>query len=285
MDTMIDFIGIGAQKSGTSWAYTCLYDHPQVCAPIKEIHFFSRPRFSEGKEWYEHHFAACDLAKIKGEFSTSYLYATEAPERIHGLYPNAKLIAILRNPIDRAYSQYRNAIKAGEIKEDTTFEFYAANDQSVLGQGMYAEQIARFDRYFRPEQLLVLIYEDIKKDPVLFMRRIYEFLGIDPAFVSSMVNDEINVARTPKHVWIDRVMHHVSETLRKIGFDQFVHMVRKSGIPDMVRNMNTKPKEKSAHTKTFDRASFVPHFADDVSRLSKRINRDMTIEWLGTKNS
>jgi hypothetical protein len=70
---MINFIGIGAQKSGTSWAYTCLYDHPEVCAPIKEIHFFSRPRFSQGKEWYERHFGSCGEGKLRGEFSTSYL--------------------------------------------------------------------------------------------------------------------------------------------------------------------------------------------------------------------
>ncbi len=276
---MIDFIGVGAQKSGTSWAYTCLYDHPQVCAPIKEIHFFSRPRWSEGRAWYERHFSACEDGKKAGEFSTSYLYSKEAPQRIHELYPDAKIIAILRNPIDRAYSQYRNAIKSGEISEDTQFEVYAQGEVSVLEQGLYAEQIARYDKYFKKEQLLVLIYEDIKKDPVLFMKRIYEFLGIDASFVSSMVFDEINVARTPKHVVIDRVMHHISETLRKIGFDRFVHFVRKSGLPDMVRNLNTKPKEKTVHTKTFEREPLVEHFKEDVRLLGIRLGRDMATEW------
>lgn len=276
---MINFIGIGAQKSGTSWAYTCLYDHPEVCAPIKEIHFFSRPRWSEGKEWYERHFGACGDGKKRGEFSTSYLFSPEAPERIHSLYPDAKLIAILRNPIDRAFSQYRNAIKAGEIVESTTFEEYQETEASVRLQGRYTEQLARYDARFPKEQLLVLIYEDIRKDPVAFMKRIYEFLGIDASFVSSMVYDEINVARTPRHVFIDRLMHHVSETLRKIGLDRFVHLVRKSGIPDIVRSFNTKPKEKSAHTKSFDRTPLVAYFKDDVRALSERIGRDMNTEW------
>ncbi len=114
---MVDFIGVGAQKSGTSWAYACLYEHPEICAPVKEIHFFSRPRYEEGKEWYEGHFKKCEEGLLRGEFSTSYLYSEESPERIHACYPNAKLIAILRNPIDRAYSQYRNTIKAGDISE------------------------------------------------------------------------------------------------------------------------------------------------------------------------
>jgi hypothetical protein len=235
---MIDFIGIGAQKSGTSWAYTCLYDHPEVCAPIKEIHFFSRPRWSEGKDWYEHHFRSCGEGKKRGEFSTSYLYSKDAPERIHSLYPDTKLIAILRNPIDRAYSQYRNAIKAGEIKESVTFHEYGESEESVRKQGLYAQQIAQYDALFPKNNLLVLIYEDIRKDPVLFMKQIYAFLGIDETFVSSMVYDEINVARTPKHVLIDRVMHHVSETMRKTGLDRVVHLIRKTGLPDLVRSMN-----------------------------------------------
>jgi hypothetical protein len=276
---MVDFIGIGAQKSGTSWAYTCLYDHPDVCAPVKEIHFFSRSRFREGKEWYEHHFRACGEGKVRGEFSTSYLYSPEAPERIHALYPNAKLIAILRNPVERAFSQYRNAIKAGEIAETMSFEEYQQTESSVREQGRYAEQIARYDALFPREQLLILIYEDIRKDPVAFMRRIYEFLGITTDFVSSMVYDEINVARTPKHIAVDRVMHHVSETLRKIGLDRFVHLVRKSGIPDRIRELNTKPKEQSSHTKTFDRTPLVAFFKHDVTMLSARIGRDMNREW------
>lgn len=276
---MINFLGIGAQKSGTSWAYTCLYDHPEVCAPIKEIHFFSRTRFSEGREWYEHHFRSCAQGKVLGEFSTSYLYSEEAPQRIHSLYPHAKLIAILRNPIDRAYSQYRNAIRAGEIPESTTFESFADEEKSVREQGLYTAQLERYYALFPNEQLLVLIYEDIRKDPVVFMRRIYEFLGIDATFVSSMVNDEINVARTPKHIFIDRSMHHMSETLRKIGLDRFVHWVRKSGLPDLIRARNTKPQKASSHTKTFDREAFARYFKNDVAKLSGLLGRDMEKEW------
>lgn len=277
---VIDFIGIGAQKSGTSWAYTCLYDHPEVCAPIKEIHFFSRPRFREGREWYERHFNSCEGGKKRGEFSTSYLCSEESPERIHAYYPEVKLIAILRNPIDRSFSQYRNAIKAGEIPEATPFEEYLRAEPSALEQGLYARQLARYDALFSPRQILVLVYEDIRKDPIAFMRRIYEFLGIESTFVSSMVHDEINVARTPKHVSIDRVMHHISETLRKSGLDRLVHFVRKSGLPDLVRSFNTKQKQKTRHTETFDRAKLALHFKEDTMRLSLRLGRDMVKEWL-----
>ena len=95
-----------------------------------------------------------------------------------------------------------------------------------------------------------------------------------------MVHDEINVARTPKHVFIDRLMHHVSEGLRKIGLHRFVHAIRKSGLPNLVRSMNTKSRERGLHTKTYDQAKLATYFKDDVEKLSVRIGRDMSTEWL-----
>lgn len=276
---MVDFIGIGAQKSGTSWVYACLYEHPEICAPIKEIHFFSRPRFSKGKDWYEAHFTKCETGKLCGEFSTSYLFSSDAPERIHNLYPEVKLIAILRNPIDRAYSQYRNAIKAGEITESVTFESYQMTEESVRMQGCYTEQLVRYDALFPKEHILVLIYEDMRKDPIAFMKQIYQFLGIDDTFVSSMVHREINVARTPKNITTERIMHHVAEFLRKHGFDYFVHVIRKIGLPDFVRRLNTKEEQYTAHTSIYDRAQLAAFFHDDVQRLSMRLGRDLNTEW------
>lgn len=276
---MIHFIGIGAQKSATSWVYACLYEHPQICAPIKEIHFFSRPRYSEGIHSYEAHFKSCSEGSLHGEFSTSYLYAPEAPQRIFTHYPEVKLIAILRNPIDRAYSQYRNAIKAGEIHESVTFDTYRKDEESVLAQGLYRAQLDRYLQYFKREQILILIQEDIAHDPVLFMKRIYEFLGVDASFVGSMVHDEINVARTPKRIWIERVMHHVAEFLRRQGLHAVVHAIRKWGFPDMVRSVNTKEGKERTARDPYDREELVSYFREDVTELSKLLERDLGKEW------
>ena len=96
----IDFIGLGAQRSGTSWIYACLHEHPQIFIPIKEIHFFSRERnWSKGYQWYENLFAQCPIDRKAGEFSTSYLIDQETPSRIHQQYPGTKLIVSLRNQL------------------------------------------------------------------------------------------------------------------------------------------------------------------------------------------
>ena len=273
---MIDFLGIGAQKSGTSWVYACLYEHPEICAPIKELHFFSRPRFEKGKEWYERHFKKCAAGKKVGEFSTSYLFSKEAPQRIFDLYPDIKLIAILRNPVTRAVSQYKNAIKAGEINEEKTFAAYMAQEPSVCAQGMYFQQLEHYTSLFAREQILLLVYEDSKKDPKAFMQKIYRFLGVDDTFVPSMLYSEINVARTPKVVTLDRVMHYSAEFLRSVGLDKFVYHIRKSGLPDIVRTHNTKSEQP---VREAEYAELKHLFIDDTKRLSVLLNRDLNTEW------
>jgi Sulfotransferase domain len=275
---MIDFIGLGAQKSGTSWAYTCLYEHPEICMPVKEIHFFSRSRYVQGITWYEDYFKKCGSAKKWGEWSTSYLYSEDTPERIHTHYPDAKLLVILRNPIDRAYSQYRNAIRAGEIPKSATFESYHKQERSVIAQGLYAVQLERFLKYFQRDQLCILIYEDIAKDPIEFMQKIYTFLDIDATFVASMTHEHANVARTPKSIGFDRVIHHISEFLRRHGFDRLVHAVRKTGITEAFRKINTE-KGRMQDKNMFDRKKYTKFFIDDVERLSVLLVRNMHEEW------
>lgn len=275
--TTIDFIGIGAQRTGTSWTYACLYEHPEICAPIKEIHFFSRPRYAEGLQWYEAHFKKCGDGKKAGEFSTSYLYSDVAAERIKAAYPEVKIIAILRNPIDRAVSQYGNAVKGGEIRESMPFTEYYKKEKSVLEQGLYTQQLARFYEHFPKEQVLVLIHEDAKKDPLSFIQGIYAFLGVDASFVPSMLHDTVNNTRVPKNIALEKNMHVFSEFLRKNGLDQFVHLVRRSGLPDLIRKVNTKPQGEDGPE--FDREELVAFFKEDAHTLSSMIGRDMVTEW------
>ncbi len=275
---MINFIGIGAQKAGTSWIYACLYEHPEICAPVKEIHFFSRDRFTKGREWYEAHFSACGEEARKGEFSTSYLYSSKAPNNIKSLYPSAKLIAVLRHPVERAYSQYYNAIKAGEIKHTVSFIDYCDNNESVIEQGKYAAQLSRYYAAFPKSQLLVMLYEDIERDPQAFMCRVYEFLEIDSTFVPSMINRRINTARIPKLVFVDRHMHKLAEWMRKNGLDRVVHIIRKSGLPDFVRLYNTSAAP--VVSKEASVSADISHvFKKDVEELSVIIGKDMNQYW------
>jgi hypothetical protein len=90
-----------------------------------------------------------------------------------------------------------------------------------------------------------------------------------------MLTEEINIARTPKAVIVDRVMHHISEFLRRVGLDKLVHEIRKTGLPDLVRAHNTKKTEGVI----FDREALAASFADDVAKLSTLLGRDLNKEW------
>lgn len=277
---MVDFIGLGAQKAGTSWVYACLYEHPEVCIPQKEIHFFSRDRYKKGQGWYESQFASCAVGCKHGEFSTSYLYEPGTAEKIARDYPDVKLIAIVRNPIDRAYSQYRNAIKAGEISKQTSFKQYLQHVPSAREQGLYAKQLARYFRYFSSLQLLVLVYEDSKEDPLAFIKSIYEHVEIDSEFVPKFLRQHVNVERTPRFVFIDRLMHRMAEGVRKMGLHKLVFWVKASGLPERVRNINTQPPPlQQAKMTDEERKELAAYFKKDVAALSSLLHRDMSAEW------
>ena len=276
---MIDFIGLGAQKSGTSWIYACLYEHPDICCPFKELHYFSRDRFEKGRAWYEEHFSKCPPGTLRGEFSTSYLYSPEAASRIAGQYPEAKLLAVLRNPVERAYSQYRNAIKNGEIGGELAFAAYCESEPTVVGQGRYAEQLERFTELFSPEQLLVMVYEDSLRDAADYMRRIYGFLGVDADFVPSMLRDRVNVARRPRSVGMEKTMHRVAEKLRGGGLDRLVWLVRRSGLPDFLRRFNTRGASGNENDEDRDREVLRSCFVEDAEKLGEMLGRDMIKEW------
>ena len=278
----IDFIGIGAQRTGTSWIYACLYEHPQLCMPFKEIHFFSRERnWKKGIKWYESRFKGCPEDKLKGEFSTSYLYSKVAAQRIYQYYPKTKLIVCLRNPVRRAFSSYRNDIMGNVLPKDKTFEEAISENQDYVNQGFYYKQLQRYFSYFPKEQILILIYEDSKKNPEKFIKSIYSFLGVNESFVPSMLRNTINQARTPRFVLIDRFIFHTASFLRQKGLHKLVWLGKKTGIPEFIRRLNTE--RKKIEMKEGTKQKLEKLFAKDISELSKLLNRDLSQDWYDYK--
>jgi len=272
----VDFVGVGAQRSGTSWLHACLYEHPAICAPIKELHFFSRERnYERGLDWYVGHFDRCPPGTLRGEFSTSYLYAAEAAGRIRAAFPATRILMSLRNPVDRAYSQYRNAIVAGEIAKGTAFADYARADPSVVGQGLYHEQVRRYLDVF--DSVLVLVLEDAERDRAAFVSGVYGFLGVDPSFRPTMLDRSVNASRTPGVVGVDRAMNRVGDVLRRAGLDGLVWRVKKSGVPERLRRLNRGRDGESLEEA--ERRELAAAFCDDAARLSELLARDLVALW------
>jgi len=195
-----DFLILGAQKAGTTALYAYLRWHPQVTGPsFKEVSFFDR-HYARGERWYRAHLPVRRRAVV-GEASPSYLFHPLAPERVARMLPEARLIALLRNPVDRAFSHYQHEVALG--REQLSFEDALARERERMdgelehmvrdpayfshawwnftyaARGRYAEQLERWFEAFPREQLLVLLSEDLATDTAGTYRRVLEFLGVE----------------------------------------------------------------------------------------------------------
>ena len=192
-----NLVGCGAGKSGTTSLYYYLSEHPDIfMASAKEIHFFSR-YFEQGVDWYQGQFAGHKNEKIVGEFSTSYLMDKSVPKRMQTILPNAKLLFIFRNPIDRAYSNYLFSLSLGtQVSEGSFSELIRRKEgfDEYIDPGFYVDHIREYQKYFNLGQVYVMFTENLKSQPLQEMQRCYDFLGVDPSFqpdVSSVFNKTV----------------------------------------------------------------------------------------------
>jgi len=197
-----DFLIIGAQKSGTTALYAYLRRHPGITGPAwKEVSYFDR-HYRRGPAWYRGNFPLRARGSIVGEASPSYLFHPRAPERAAGLLPDALLIALVRDPVERALSHYHHEVALG--REELSFEEALEREEERLGgelermhdepgyfshawwnhtylaRGRYAEQLERWLAHFPRRQLLVLSNEELAEQPADTYRRVLEFLGASP---------------------------------------------------------------------------------------------------------
>ena len=194
----IDFLIIGATKSATTWLQRSLQADPLVCMPGPEIHFFSR-EYQRGNDWYLAQFPQCADNQLVGEKSNSYLECPAAAARIHDALPNIQLIAQLRNPIERAYSDYCMLFRRGEVGRD--IESYLdprhAEGGRFLAGGWYYRQLSAYLEHYKSNQVLILLYEDLQRDPSSHISRVREFLGLASDAVALPIEKKIKDKNTP----------------------------------------------------------------------------------------
>lgn len=205
-----DIVIIGAQKSGTTSLYNYLIRHPHVARSTRtEVHFFD-DHFSKGERWYRGHFPTRSYGRIRQlasgrrvytiESSPSYLFHPLAAERASGTLPNARYVAVLRNPVDRAYSHYRmerrrgyeglsfeGALEAEGRRTEGEFErlrtgqiaySHAFKHFSYVARGRYADQLRRWFRHVDRDRVLVLCAERFWEEPAETFPRMTDFLDL-----------------------------------------------------------------------------------------------------------
>lgn len=200
-----NFIIIGAQRSGTTTLYQYLSQHPHIKAAFKkEIHYFDN-HYQRGISWYRSYFPLQTKSKsnwLTGEASPYYLLHPLVPQRIASLLPDIKLIAILRNPVKRAYSHYWHEVRlgretlsfveaieaeesriAGEQEQLTNGHIhysYPFQHYTYLSRGVYIDQLARWQTVFDRSQMLILASNNLFTKPVQTLNQVFTFLDLPP---------------------------------------------------------------------------------------------------------
>jgi hypothetical protein len=258
--------------------YACLYEHPEVCMPQKEINFFSRDRhWSRGVDWYERIFAECPSTAVAGEFSTSYLSDPDSPARIHDRYPEARLIVSLRHPVDRAYSSYLNDIVAGVVSATTGFLEALPSHPEYLETGRYARHLRSYLELFPRDQLLVSIFDDARRDPLAAVQAIYRFIGVDPAFRPTMLDRRVGKGRVPRFQWIEQSLLRTSAAVRRQRtLRPLWWTAKRIGLGDRLRALNTaRATQGTDKLDPEQRRSLVREFEPEVTALEELLQTDL----------
>ncbi|MEM7076239.1 MAG: sulfotransferase domain-containing protein [Pseudomonadota bacterium] len=266
-------IGIGAQKCASSWAHSVLNAHPDVgVSDPKEVDFFSY-HFDHGYQWYERHFNCLDGYSVRCETSPSYLYDPRAPERALAYDKNLKVVAILRDPIARAYSNHLHEVIKGHI-EPQSFETGMLNNPAYIEQGQYHRHLKRWIDTFGPKQVLVLIAEDIGKDPERCAACLYDFIGVDSGFSSAVARERRNVSDLARSRTLRHVLRSGGNLLRRAGLEEQLVQLKSTGAVAGMLNANSVDIRKQIPPMLEStRQHLTEFFAPDLSDLPELLGR------------
>ena len=295
---------IGAAKAGTTSLYDYLQQHPDVyMSPVKEPRYFAYaenppamvgPGDEESNreagavytmDDYRALFEGAADEAVVGEASPVYLYDADAPRLIAEHCPDATLIVLLRNPVERAYSHFLHLVRSGR---EPLRDFEAALDAEAeriekgwewswhyRRMGFYHDQLARYRERFADEQIQVYLFEDLKADPVAFAQRVYRAVGIDDTFAPS-VGAPRRSTGYPRWQWFQEFLHNPDHPIRRAARRVLPEWVR-DRVLTSAKNANLKKPPMSGTA----RARLVEAYRDDVHHLEALLDRDLS-HWLDT---
>lgn len=287
----LDFIGIGAEKAGTTWIADCLREHPEIYInQQKEIFFFNEfdPHFlkvrnfkyDRGISWYKRQFKNCTNGKLKGEISPTYLYCPKAAKRIKKHFSNVKIIVSVRNPVDRAYSQYLHDVRLGVIK-NIKFEKALEKYDNYFEKGYYLKHIKRYLELFPKKNIFIIISEEMKNNPAKTIKKLYTFLKVkDPNYLPRSLYKRSNVAAKPGFSSLNYLMMHTEYFLRENNLDLIIRIFEITQLRKLaltVRDLNKSAFGKYPKMNTKTRKVLIRKFEPEISKLEKLLGRRLSI--------
>lgn len=291
--TLPDFIVVGAAKAGTTALYWYLADHPQVfMSRVKETNYFAYGLDEDGHllygdpelhhfpirtlDAYERSFEGAGDARTVGEASPIYLECPQSAGRIRDTIPDARIICGLREPVDRAYSDYLMYLRSRGRRLDPARELtpsapWARPDSHWMQISMYHEALRRYFDAFPRERIFVFLFDDLKVDQAGLVRDIYGFLGTDDGFVPDFDTPH-NIGGMPASRLIERVF--TNDSLRR-AVDPWIP----KRAADWARRTRTRNLRRAPRLPSELATELRDRFRDDIGKTAELIGRDLSL-WL-----
>jgi hypothetical protein len=288
-----NFIVIGAAKAGTTSLYWYLAEHPAVfMIPQKETNYFGYGVDENGRllygdpevhqfpirtlQDYERLFDEAGAAQAVGEASPIYLECPQAAARIRATIPGVRVIACLRQPVERAYSDYLMELRHRGRQFDAARDLQAGStwarpDSRWMQIGKYGEHLARYYEAFPKEQIHVFLFDDLQKNALGVVQGVYRFLGIDPAFLPD-VETPHNTGGLPASRLLERVL--TSKVM-----NQRIKPWVPSGAVNWARRLRTRTMRRPPPLPRDLRDELTRHCREDIIRTSELIGRSLD-HWL-----
>lgn len=255
----LDFIFIGPQRTGTTWIYEHLVNHPDLCFPkgVKETMFFDR-HYERGVDWYLRYFSDCNTDQYCGEVTPTYFDSKEAPIRIKEQFPNCKIIISLRDPVERARSLYQYHYQKGRVRGSFSEAIQAKPD--ILTSGYYKDHLKRWFSFFDEENILVISLEDIKTKPNSLLNKLCKFLEVDASkLLSQSVDRKKNPSHLPRfHILTKKGMQLVNK-LHSLRLHWIVNMAKKIGLKKLLFKKSDEKPELTTEEEQFLREEYSSH--------------------------
>ncbi|HKJ66808.1 MAG TPA: sulfotransferase [bacterium] len=194
----VNLFVIGVNKAGTSWLYYLLNEHPDIyMSEVKELYYFGN-EYPNNLADYHKHFPFDESYSYYGEATPVYYREEEIAEQIHKYSPAARLVAIIRDPVERTLSQFYFHKQLGILREDTTFEdAINRQDPALVQDSHYEESLSVYQKIFEDEQLKIVSLEAAKESPKKFWKNLLNFLDLDHVAISEQQSRSENVTGSP----------------------------------------------------------------------------------------
>ena len=288
-----NFICLGAAKSGTTTLHDILRQHPEIYVPaFKEPHFFDIPEnYKNGIDWYQKNYFKNANKKVIAEFTPSYFFDKEAPERIfNNLGSEVKFVVLLRHPVDRAYSHYLHSkrdeheeldfVESLNQEEDRLSRYIENKDylsylrNSYISQGLYGDMVERYLKYFKLENFMFIHFEKeflLKRDKTI--HRVLNFLDIDSQ-IELQTDLKSNPSSKEKSKTLKRIMKKkgwwrtiIKWLLPSIQFRQIIR--------NRIQRLNIKEYRAEKISEELKSKLFSSYFRNNIDKFERLTNKKM----------